>query len=405
MTTVAFVAEFNPPHLGHAYFVDKIRQKFGDDVCVIAIMSSNFVQRGTPAILDVYTRAEMALNIGVDLVLELPFPYSCSSAERFATAGVSIATNLGNIEYLAFGSECGDMVDLQSIADYLDSSAFDTDIYEARKDFRSDGYARLRQKLVQKELGEEQAAILRHPNNILAIEYLRAIADLVSPLKPFTIKRLGNYHAKKTNTSPMPSSSMLREMIAEGHTDFSAVMGEENAAILRECTENGHYIEDAEALFKPISIKLLREAGRVRLDYPPDCPKDLYVRFLSEIREVTSIDELLARVHAKHETDAFIRRALLYLLMDVEPFAFATPPAYTRVLAASRIGRECLKEMRHTSKISILTKTAKYKKSTTFDMKSQSELAILADQVYNLCVKEPRTPSDAVKKAPIIKES
>ncbi len=405
MTTVAFIAEFNPPHLGHAYFVEKIRKHFGDDACVVAIMSGNFVQRGTPAVLDAYTRAEMALNIGVDLVLELPFPYSSSTAERFATAGVSIAENLGNIEYLCFGSECGDLEDLTRIALLLNSKAYETDIFNARKDDPQTGFAILRERYILQALGEECMTLLRHPNNILAIEYLRAIDGLFSKLKPYTVKRLGDYHAKKMNASPMPSSSMIRELISEQNDEYTSVMGESNAEILRKCIDEGRYISDPEVLFKTISITLMREKRRSRGEgqLPPDCTYDLYERLVKEIQNVTSLAELLEKVRAKHETDSYIRRALLYLLMNIDQSAFISPPAYTRVLATNVRGRECLKEMRKTSRISILTKRAKYKKSTVFEMKSQSELAIFADQVYNLCVKEPCLPSDAVKKAPIIK--
>ncbi len=404
MTTVAFIAEFNPPHLGHAYFVDKIRNRFGNDTCVIAIMSGNFVQRGSPAVLDAYTRAEMALNIGVDLVLELPFPYSCSTAERFATAGVSIATHLGNIEYLCFGSECGDLEDLKELADILDTHDCFTDIYNIRKSDRTNGYAVLRKYVVQNKLGEELAEILQKPNNILAIEYIRAIKGLFSNLKPYTVKRIGDYHAKMKNMQPLPSASMIRELILKQNKEYANLMGEKNAEILLSRIESGEYLIDPEAMFKPISFMLLREGPFSRTKLPPDCPKDLYVRLVEEAKEVTTLADLLSRVRAKHETNAYIRRALLYLLMNVDNTAFTCPPAYTRVLAANPVGRECLKEMRKTSKISILTKRAKYKKSTLFEMKSQSELAIFADQVYNLCVKEPRIPSDAVKQAPVIQD-
>ncbi len=404
MTNVAFIAEFNPPHLGHAYFVNKIREKFGQDACIIAIMSGNYVQRGLPAVLDAYTRAEMALNIGVDLVLELPFPYSSSSAERFARAGVSIATNLGCIEHLCFGSENGYIEDLSEVADFLSSGEYNTDIFNVRKADRTDGFAVLRQEVVSKHLGRELSEVLRHPNNILAIEYLRAIKDMFSHLKPYTVRRIGSYHNTDKSTVTLPSSSLIRKLISEQNSDFGEFMGETNADILKSHIDSMDYMTDYENLFKPILMMLLKEASRMRASLPPDCPHDLYIRFLQAAPEATSLNEFVSSVRAKHETDAYIRRALLYLFMNVNETAFLRPPAYTRVLAANQKGRETLRLMRKTSKISILTKTAKYKKSTLFDMKSQSELAIFADQVYNLCVKEPRTPADALKKAPIIQE-
>ncbi len=404
MRQVAFIAEFNPPHLGHAYFIEQIRKKFGEDTCIIAIMSGNYVQRGMPAVLDAYTRAEMALNIGVDLVLELPFPYSASTAERFATAGVSIATNLGSIEYLCFGSESGYIDDLKIIADYLNSSNYETDLYEARKVDKTEGFAFVRQKAVAKQLGDELADLLRHPNNILAIEYIRAIDGLFSDLKPFTIRRRGSYHNTSQEQVDFPSSSLIRRLISEQECNFAEYMGKENADILIRHMRDKDYMIDAEVLFRPMIMMFLREHVLSRTSLPPDCPRDLYVRFLKAAKESTDMDSFLEAVKAKHETDAYIRRALLYLFMGVPNTAFLCPPAYTRVLAANARGREALGLMKKTSKISILTKTADYKKSTLFDMKSQSELAIFAEQVYNLCIKEPRTAAEAVKKAPIIKD-
>jgi len=119
MSTVAVVCEYNPFHNGHKYQIDKIREEFGDDTCIIAIMSGNFTQRGIPALMDKYSRAKMALKAGADLVLELPLCYSSGSAEYFASGAVALLDKLGMVDCICFGSECADIRILTEIADIL----------------------------------------------------------------------------------------------------------------------------------------------------------------------------------------------------------------------------------------------------------------------------------------------
>ena len=138
MKTIAIISEYNPFHTGHQYQIDHIREKFGTDTRIISIMSGNFTQRGDLSVFDMSARAEAAVRAGVDLVLLLPFPYSMSSAEYFAGAGVYIADSLGVVDYLAFGSECGDISKLESVVDNILSNKFyDTlkDVSRLREDF------------------------------------------------------------------------------------------------------------------------------------------------------------------------------------------------------------------------------------------------------------------------------
>ena len=128
MKTVAIISEYNPFHNGHLYQIEKVREHFGDDTAIIAIMSSNFTQRGDVAIMDKWARAESAVRCGVNLVLELPFPYSMSSAEFFAKAGVHIADSIGVVDVIAFGSESGDITHLVETARNLSSRELDKEI-------------------------------------------------------------------------------------------------------------------------------------------------------------------------------------------------------------------------------------------------------------------------------------
>ncbi len=404
MKTVAFIAELNPPHLGHAYFVKQIKELFGQDTEIIAIMSGSYVQRGMPAVTDSYTRAEMALHLGVDLVLELPFPYSSSNAERFAKAGVAIAAGLGCVDVLCFGSECGDIQILSDIASVMDQSDFKTNVSDVRKSEQKIGYPELIEMLIGKSLGFEAADIMKHPNNILAVEYLRALHKLAPDILPCTIRRIGDYHSND-NTAEFPSASYIRRLISEQNYHLEELMGKENADLLTRNIESGNYVTDMEALFTYCVSTLLYERRYPRKSLPADCSFDLYHRFLRQIDHASSPDELIRLVRAKHETEASVRRALLYLVLHVKKDSMNDPPAYTRVLALNHIGRSILKNIQKKKTICILTKTADYKKMSSKTAKSQTELAIFADQVYNLCIKERRMISEAIKKSPKIRET
>ena len=155
MKTVAVIAEYNPFHKGHAYQLQRIREEFGDGVATVVIMSGNFVQRGTPAILGKYDRARMAVECGASLVLELPFPFSLASAEYFAFAGVSVANDLGIVDALSFGSECGDILPLSLAAEKMQEETFEKVLRErlSSKEERGKGYPRLLSEVFFENVG------------------------------------------------------------------------------------------------------------------------------------------------------------------------------------------------------------------------------------------------------------
>ena len=173
MRTVAIICEYNPFHNGHKYQIERVRDILGEDVCVIAIMSGNYTQRADVAIADKSVRAVSAVDEGVDLVLELPFPYSMASAEFFAEAGVSIADAVG-ADYLAFGAESGDISVLNGYADLMLDESY-KERFDSLDATGADGYAKICEK-ASLELAKEQGLppISFTPNNILALEYLKA---------------------------------------------------------------------------------------------------------------------------------------------------------------------------------------------------------------------------------------
>ena len=175
MKTVAVIAEYNPFHKGHEHQLREIKRAFGEDTAIVAIMSGNFVQRGTPAILGKFDRARMAVECGASLVLEMPFPFSASSAEYFAAAGVSIANDLGAVDVLSFGSECGDVALLSDVADKIQAPEFILQLRERLrgKTEKEKGYPRVLSEMLSEAYGDVFPTSLFLPNNILSISYVR----------------------------------------------------------------------------------------------------------------------------------------------------------------------------------------------------------------------------------------
>ena len=188
MHTIGVIAEYNPFHSGHGHHLRMLSQTFGPDCAVVCVMSGNWVQRGDAALADKWTRAELALRQGADLILDLPTLWAVSSAESFARGGVALLTATGVVDTLSFGSEAGTLSPLQAVADCLESEAWRCLLRQTLAQGLSFPVAR--QRAATALLGEN-AQCLRHPNNNLGIEYLRALRSLGSPLVPHTIPRLG----------------------------------------------------------------------------------------------------------------------------------------------------------------------------------------------------------------------
>ncbi|MDD3173479.1 MAG: nucleotidyltransferase family protein, partial [Herbinix sp.] len=225
MKVVGLITEYNPFHNGHKYHIEEAKRLTGADFAVI-VMSGDFVQRGTPAIIDKYTRAEMALRNGVDLVLELPVCYATGSADFFARGAVSLLDKLGIVDFLCFGSESGDIKLLREAAQFLleTPEAFDDRLQAFLKDGLTYPAARakaLKHTLEAKEEVNEQALVqvLTDPNNILGIEYIKALLRFNSSIQPITIKRIAaGYH--DIHLSEHPSQTAAYSMQSQSCDDL-----------------------------------------------------------------------------------------------------------------------------------------------------------------------------------------
>ncbi|MBR5584002.1 MAG: nucleotidyltransferase family protein [Lachnospiraceae bacterium] len=222
MNVTAIISEYNPLHKGHLYHIETARKETGADFC-IAIMSGNFVQRGTPAILDKYARAEAALKSGVDLVLELPAMYATASAEYFALGGVALANKLGCVTHLSFGSEYGQADKFMEAANLLinEPEEMKIPLKEALKEGLSYPAARA---YAVKVSHPELADILETPNNILGVEYCKALLKLKSKIIPHTLKRQGQDYHSETADEGFASATGIRKLIGNNNPEQETIL-------------------------------------------------------------------------------------------------------------------------------------------------------------------------------------
>jgi len=349
LITAGIICEYNPIHNGHLHHIDRTRQGLGGDCAIVCVMSGNFVQRGDFAVFSKHARAEAAVRIGADLVVELPSPYALSSAEGFARAGVYILQKLGICDYISFGSESGDIEALATAATAMSSDQATS----LTKQWLHDGvsYATARQKAADAVLGP-LAEIFQTPNNLLGIEYIKAISETGGTLKPFTVKRTGDLHDSDTGCS----GSALRKMLYHGELPW-LYMPQEAAKI---------YMQEIAAGRGPVSMKQAELAllSRLRAACPADFAKlpgvseGLEHRFLRYAMSEPTITAILEQVKTKRYAMSRLRRMLMCLCLGITADDTASPPPYIRVLAMNRTGMDLLKSARYLSSLPIITKPA-----------------------------------------------
>ncbi len=405
MKTALIISEYNPFHLGHKYQIEDIRKNFGEDTAIISLMSGNFTQRGEFAIFDKYTRAKCAVSEGANLVLLLPFPYSSSSAEFFASAGVAIANKIGIVDILAFGSECGDIELLTDIAKNMLSDKFtkrqkELTADEASKDI---GYPQLCEKIYKELFGNKISSSFFAPNNILAIEYIKAILNTKSSIIPYTTKRIGaGYNDEEISDSIIQSASAIRKLIFENSNSALEYVPIASREILKEDLNLNKAPCDSEKLSSAILSHFCLNSQFAECNIH-DASGGLYNRLASLSRKATSIKHLTELAATKKYTSARIRRAIWFSFFGVTSSDVRTPPEYTQVLAMDSCGRTLLKRIKKTTDYPIITKSSSYSELNEVAVK-QKELADKADFVFELARPSAFPPDTALKISPFVKK-
>lgn len=399
MATVAIIAEYNPFHSGHEYQINKIREIFGKDTSIIAIMSGNYTQRGEIAFADKLTRATSAVLGGVNLVLELPFPYSMSSAEVFAKSAVFIASKLGCVDYLVFGSESGDIEEIAYVTEILSSKKFNINFKELNSD-KSIGYAK-RLELAYKKTADKFRGFEFTSNNILALEYVKALKTYKSKIIPFTLKRNGaEYNSEKTSDDKAhQSATAIRKLFFTTPEDALKYI----PINCRDFLKNSFYENEfpyVEEKLAPAVIYNLRLSSSADV---PDAAQGLYNRLINASFEASSISSLLSLTETKKYTNARIKRVVWYGFIGVTSSDLKSTPLFTQVLAMDSVGMRELKIIRKKSEISVLTKPSDYSHFDDIAIR-QKKMSERADSVFELACPKPKSGRTALRLTPFVKK-
>ena len=329
MKTVGIICEYNPFHLGHAKQIRMIRDQYGSDCGIVCLMSGNFVQRGMPAVFDKSLRAEAALRCGADLVLELPVTYALSSAEGFAAGGVRILS--GFCDELCFGTETGTEATLLSTAKALLSSSFSSALRVRLETGISFPAAR---QMALADLGAD-ASLLSNPNDILAVEYCKAILAQKTPMKPFPIIRQGYYHDTVPDPES-PSATAVRQLIVNAH-DWKSCIPESAHSVF-----DGAAAHTLSAGERAILAKL-RTMADEDFESLPYGSEGLWRRLMHACREYASLEEILTAVKTKRYTRTRLDRMVMCAFLGITREMLDSPAPYTRVLGFNNAGRTILK--------------------------------------------------------------
>ncbi len=398
MTVVAIISEYNPFHSGHEHQIRKIREDFGDDTAIVAIMSGNYTQRGEVAFAPKGIRAACAVNSGVDLVLELPFPFSSSSAELFAQSGVQIADKLGIVNYLSFGSESGDIAILENAADITSTDEYNARI-RALSTNNTIGYPE-KCELAFKDLSKGKAFEFT-PNNILAIEYIKALKKFNSKIKPHTVRRDGaSYNETELAAVGHQSAMAIRNAAFSGDTKSLNSLPSYN--LISDTINSGDMPCSIDKISSAIISKFRLNPILPQVDYH-DANDGLYNRLRNASFEANDISSLLELAQTKNYTTARIRRAMLNVFFGVTSSDVKALPAYSQVLAMNKVGALLLKNRTKSDDFKILTKPSSTNELSDAMMR-QKRLSDAADFIFELTKPIPKSAGNALRFTPYIKK-
>ena len=349
MKAAGIICEYNPIHSGHTRHIEETRRALGGGPsAIVCVMSGNFVQRGDFAVFSKHARALAAVRSGADLVVELPSPYALSSAEGFARAGVYILDGL--CDYISFGSESGDIGALTKAAEGIVKPEADIIIKEWLN--RGLPYAAALQKAADAILPDARAELFKTPNNLLGIEYLKAIAATGSSLKPITVKRTGGAH----DGAEGRSSSALRKALYSGGEPWRH-MPAVAAGVYREEIAAGR----GPVTMKSCELAMLSRLRVMRIEEFADLPgvsEGLDRRFARYAATEPTLAAILEKVKTKRYAMSRIRRMLVCACLGITAADTREPPPYIRVLALNAVGAKLIKEARTGAGLPIVTKPA-----------------------------------------------
>lgn len=373
MKTAAVIAEYNPFHKGHSWQLQQLREQGATHIAVV--MSPDFTQRGTPAIFPKRVRAAAALQNGADLILELPICYATAGAQRFAFGGVQTVCAMGCVDLLAFGAEDADLSLLQTAAKALEYP----EVKKRLQAHLSRGitFAKAREQSIGEVFGGQVSAVLRQPNNILAVEYLAQLPKEGGP-RPLPLVRIGNAHDGAPEEG-FASASHIRSLILSGGWDKArAYLPGSTWEIYQRAMQDGQTASMQRG--ERAVLSMLRGMSREQLAALPDVSEGIENRLYQSARTACSIEQLYEAIKTKRYPLSRVRRLVLSAFLGIPKDAAWQPPAYLRVLGMNERGREILSRMKQTATLPVSTSLTRLARVSPQAMKMAALEADCADQ-------------------------
>lgn len=382
---LAVISEYNPFHNGHLYHLQKSKKEINPDYS-ICIMSGNFCQRGDTSIIDKWSKTEAALKCGFDMVIELPVVYSISSAENFAEGALKILEAFDDVT-LSFGSECGNLDTLNNIADVLYNEPKEYQTILAHELSKGLSYPKARENALLLYLNDvrKYANVLSNPNNILGIEYLKAIKKFKSKVIPFTIKRIDEGYNSLKIKDRLASATAIRNLV-KNNEDVKKLMPTSSYNILSDNINHGQIIKDISVFEKEI-IYTLRKMSLEEIANLQDVTEGLENSIKQATNNCNNLEDLINSIKSKRYTRSRIQRILLYSILNITKKdildSYKTKP-YIRILGVSNRGKILLSQLNN-PKYPAITSVKKFIDSNNNKiLKSMIEKDILASNIYTL---------------------
>lgn len=389
-TVLGIIAEYNPFHNGHLYQLEEAKKQTGAQY-VVAVITGNFAQRGNTALVNKWAKAQMALENGVDIVLELPTIYSISSAENFAEGAIKVLDSLKIVDTLCFGAETSDFAALNNIANILYHEPKEYTAILNHELGKGLSYPKARENALMMYLNDikRYANIMSGSNNILGIEYLKALKRLKSQMKPYSIERKKVYYNDEKIVDEFASSTAIRKLVAtEQYDDLRKVMPRNSYMLLKEEIRKGNYVLDLVKYEKEI-IYTLRKMTIKEIAELPDVTEGLENLIKTAAESCNNLIDLVNIIKSKRYAQTRIQRILVYALLgitkkDMVNSKKVTP--YARILGLTARGKELISEISSINpKIQMITSVKKYaEQNNNKILKEMLEKDIFATDIYTL---------------------
>lgn len=389
-SVLGIIAEYNPFHNGHLYHILESKKLAKTDYTVV-VMSGNFVQRGDTSLVDKWIKAEMALNCGADLILELPTIYSISSAENFAEGSIKLLDSLGIIDVFSFGNEYCDISVLDDIANVLYKEPKEYSNLLSRELQKGLSFPKARENALMLYLNNirRYANVLSSSNNILGIEYLKALKRTKSFMQPLAINRYGTSYNSTSINDGFASATAIRELVKKrDFIEVAKAMPNSSFNLLKDCVFKGKYVPDISKFEKEILYKF-RTMSIQDINNLPDVNEGLDAVLKKAANSCNTLKEFFNIAKTRRFTQTRLQRVCLYALLNItkkDMLISKRNSPYVRVLGFNKKGKQLVSEIhRLNPKLPIVTSVKKFMNSTSNKIaKSMLETDIKATNIYTL---------------------